>query len=66
MNKVRLRYLYSLIWDLFRVKDILKDDYKLLYVIKQYCNYYKLCDFNSKFKYETKMYMYTFCFTLFI
>ena len=60
MNKARLQYLHSLIWEFSRVKDILRDDYKLQYVIKQYRNYYKLGDFNSKFKYESKVYMYIF------
>ena len=60
MNKARLQYLHSLIWEFSRVKDILRDDHKLQYVIKQYRNYYKLGDFNSKFKYESKVYMYIF------
>lgn len=60
MNKARLQYLHSLIWEFSRVKDILRDDRKLQYVIKQYRNYYKLGDFNPEFKYKTKIYMYIF------
>lgn len=60
MNKARLQYLHALIWEFSRVKDILRNKHKLQYIIKKYREYYEFGDFNSKFKYETKIYMYIF------